>query len=245
MFCSSKLREENMREHPTQYLLPGRDRATTPTAIISEPDRDHSREDSNPNPTTLLLYPQGASMTSLQRLVRAPSGRSTVLQRLALQRGPSATIRASAAFHTTVSPQISTFTRSGGRPLKRTSNQHGIAKRIMALRAMATTAPSPIHEPTKTEPSTPAPEIKATIPWTGIMSSQAVPPEAAEILHRKVNENLVEIKPDGIAYLPEIWYRSILFEAFGPGGWVMIPVGAPTVGTKFVTREWALFVNGK
>jgi hypothetical protein len=77
------------------------------------------------------------------------------------------------------------------------------------------------------------------------VSSEAVPPEASEVLRRKIDEGLIEVKPDGMVYLPEIWYRSILFDAFGPGGWVMVPVGAPNIGVKVLTREWALFVNGR
>lgn len=55
----------------------------------------------------------------------------------------------------------------------------------------------------------------------------------------------VEIKPDGIIYLPEIKYRRILNQAFGPGGWGMAPRGDLGVGDKVVTREYALLVHGR
>lgn len=55
----------------------------------------------------------------------------------------------------------------------------------------------------------------------------------------------VEIKPDGIIYLPEIKYRRILNQAFGPGGWGMAPRGELMVGEKVVTREYALLVHGR
>jgi hypothetical protein len=55
----------------------------------------------------------------------------------------------------------------------------------------------------------------------------------------------VEIKPDGIAYLPEIKYRRILNTAFGPGGWGLAPRGELVVGEKVVTREYALVVHGR
>lgn len=55
----------------------------------------------------------------------------------------------------------------------------------------------------------------------------------------------VEIKPDGIIYLPEIKYRRILHQAFGPGGWGMAPRGELGVGEKVVTREYALLVHGR
>lgn len=55
----------------------------------------------------------------------------------------------------------------------------------------------------------------------------------------------VEVKPDGIIYLPEIKYRRILNQAFGPGGWGMAPRGELMVGEKVVTREYALLVHGR
>lgn len=55
----------------------------------------------------------------------------------------------------------------------------------------------------------------------------------------------VEIKPDGIIYLPEIKYRRILNQAFGPGGWGMAPRGDLAVGERVVTREYALLVHGR
>ncbi|PKS10987.1 hypothetical protein jhhlp_002746 [Lomentospora prolificans] len=70
-------------------------------------------------------------------------------------------------------------------------------------------------------------------------------PEVTEILRRPIKTADVEIKPDGILYLPEIKYRNILFDAFGPGGWGMVPRGPAQVGEKVITREWALIVHGR
>ena len=55
----------------------------------------------------------------------------------------------------------------------------------------------------------------------------------------------VEIKPDGIIYLPEIKYRRILNRAFGPGGWGLAPRGETIVTAKAVTREYALVALGR
>jgi hypothetical protein len=55
----------------------------------------------------------------------------------------------------------------------------------------------------------------------------------------------VEIKPDGIVYLPEIKYRRILNRAFGPGGWGLAPRGETIVTEKAVTREYALLAHGR
>ena len=55
----------------------------------------------------------------------------------------------------------------------------------------------------------------------------------------------VEIKPDGIIYLPEIKYRRILNKAFGPGGWGLAPRGETIVTNRSVTREYGLVVGGR
>lgn len=55
----------------------------------------------------------------------------------------------------------------------------------------------------------------------------------------------MEIKPDGIVYLPEIKYRRILNKAFGPGAWGLVPRGESIVTGKAVTREYALVVHGR
>lgn len=70
-------------------------------------------------------------------------------------------------------------------------------------------------------------------------------PEVAAVLMKPIPFEDVEIKPDGIIYLPEIKYRRILNQAFGPGGWGMAPRGELMVGEKVVTREYALLVHGR
>jgi Mitochondrial genome maintenance MGM101 len=69
--------------------------------------------------------------------------------------------------------------------------------------------------------------------------------DAADVLLKPLNPGDVEIKPDGIIYLPEIKYRRILNQAFGPGGWGLAPRGESTVTAKAVTREYALLVHGR
>lgn len=77
------------------------------------------------------------------------------------------------------------------------------------------------------------------------LSTEAFSPEAAKILMRPIVEDDIEVKPDGIAYLPEIKYRRILNEAFGPGAWGLAPRGETIVTAKSVTREYALVVLGR
>ncbi|KAG6161045.1 hypothetical protein E4U37_000028 [Claviceps purpurea] len=55
----------------------------------------------------------------------------------------------------------------------------------------------------------------------------------------------IEVKPDGILYLPEIKYRRKLNETFGPMGWGLIPKSEAVVGSSIVTREYALIIDGR
>ncbi|PWW75464.1 mitochondrial genome maintenance protein Mgm101 [Tuber magnatum] len=77
------------------------------------------------------------------------------------------------------------------------------------------------------------------------LSTEPFSKEAAAVLLAPVNPEDVEIKPDGILYLPEIKYRRILNKAFGPGGWGLAPRGETIVTEKTVTREYALVCNGR
>ncbi|KIS66769.1 putative single-stranded DNA binding protein [Mycosarcoma maydis] len=69
--------------------------------------------------------------------------------------------------------------------------------------------------------------------------------EAIDVLMAPINEADVEIKPDGLIYLPEIKYRRILNKAFGPGGWGMAPRSETNVGQGIVSREWVLICQGR
>ena len=77
------------------------------------------------------------------------------------------------------------------------------------------------------------------------LSTHAFPKEAADTLLAPVHPEDVEVKPDGIIYLPEIKYRRILNKAFGPGAWGLAPRGETIVTAKAVTREYALVVHGR
>lgn len=77
------------------------------------------------------------------------------------------------------------------------------------------------------------------------LSTEAFSPEAAKILLAPLDPDDIEIKPDGIIYLPEIKYRRILNQAFGPGGWGLAPRGETIVTAKAVTREYALVALGR
>jgi hypothetical protein len=94
------------------------------------------------------------------------------------------------------------------------------------------------------------PEVEGVpaIDWTrsyhGLGSISFTPEQAETLLAPMVHDD-VEVKPDGILYLPEIKYRRILNKAFGPGGWGLAPRGESIVTGKLVTREYGLIVQGR
>ncbi|WWC91676.1 uncharacterized protein L201_006622 [Kwoniella dendrophila CBS 6074] len=77
------------------------------------------------------------------------------------------------------------------------------------------------------------------------LSEKPFPKEVANELLRELKVNDVEIKPDGLLYLPEIKYRRTLNAAFGPGGWGLAPRGETHVGPRIVSREWGLVCLGR
>lgn len=77
------------------------------------------------------------------------------------------------------------------------------------------------------------------------LSTEAFSKEAAEALLAPLEPEDIEVKPDGIVYLPEIKYRRILNKAFGPGAWGLAPRGETIVTAKAVTREYALVALGR
>ena len=77
------------------------------------------------------------------------------------------------------------------------------------------------------------------------LSAQPFSKEAADVLLAPIPFDDVEVKPDGIIYLPEIKYRRILNKAFGPGGWGLAPRGETIVTAKSITREYALVAHGR
>ncbi|KAJ2751330.1 hypothetical protein GGI19_004551 [Coemansia pectinata] len=77
------------------------------------------------------------------------------------------------------------------------------------------------------------------------MATQPFESRISELLMAPVTESDIEIKPDGLLYLPEIKYRRILNRAFGPGGWGLVPRGAHSVSGRTLSREYALVCLGR
>lgn len=70
------------------------------------------------------------------------------------------------------------------------------------------------------------------------------------ILSRAVNPEDVEIRPnDGVAFLPGVWYRKLLTEAFGAGGWALAKRGPVRTrqsgGAELALYDGALFCLGR
>ncbi|KAJ9125445.1 hypothetical protein QFC22_000406 [Naganishia vaughanmartiniae] len=87
-----------------------------------------------------------------------------------------------------------------------------------------------------------------TISWETSFHGLSAKPyerEVAQILMRPLGVKDIEIKPDGLLYLPEIKYRRTLNEAFGPGGWGLAPRGETTITERLVSREWGLVCLGR
>jgi len=66
----------------------------------------------------------------------------------------------------------------------------------------------------------------APISWEGFATVRFTKEQEA-ILRQPVNPELVEIRYDGAVYMPGAWYRKILNDAFGPGGWGIVQEGEP------------------
>ncbi|KAK1089834.1 hypothetical protein LTR48_009497, partial [Friedmanniomyces endolithicus] len=91
-------------------------------------------------------------------------------------------------------------------------------------------------------------ENEKQVDWTRSyhgLSSTPFTTEQAAILQQEIKYDDIEIKPDGIIYLPEIKYRRILNKAFRPGGWGLVPRGEMIVTGKLVTREYGLVCGGR
>jgi len=118
-----------------------------------------------------------------------------------------------------------------------------------------TEASAPQSEPLRDISTTGLSDAPSTLPkqqehvdWTTSfhgLSTESFSQEAQDALLQPLNVDDIEVKPDGIVYLPEIKYRRILNKAFGPGGWGLAPRGETIVTAKSVTREYALVAKGR
>jgi hypothetical protein len=207
--------------------------------------------------------------TNFTKVPSRLTSRSTSQHILALTR--SITTTSSYKSITTTSSYKSITTNNSNNPATRTAPKPPIpstpilpAKPSTSTAPTSTTddrtarilAPTPTHQTTtnisKTgladAPLSPDSPPEEKIDWTRSfhgLSAAPFPKEVADILLAEVDPEEVEIKPDGILYLPEIKYRRILNRAFGPGGWGLVPRSESIVTPRTVTREYALVCNGR
>lgn len=97
-------------------------------------------------------------------------------------------------------------------------------------------------------PEPPAPPVSYAQGFDGMAIAPFDKPIVAA-LTAPINPEDVEIKPDGIVYLPGIFYRQRLMEAFGPGGWAIAARRPPQTrssgGGELVVFYGALFALGR
>lgn len=81
-------------------------------------------------------------------------------------------------------------------------------------------------------------------PYHGI-SEKPVTEKEGDRLLAPLDPLDVEIRPDGIVFLPEIKYRRILNQTFGPMGWGLIPMSPISMNSSTISREYGLYARGR
>lgn len=158
-------------------------------------------------------------------------------------------------------PQYQRQTQNQAQPAPSATSAASTAQKPTATPAQPQKSTTPSSQPPPQEAHTPqslteglqdAPQTLdstgETVDWTRSyhgLSATPFTPEAAQILQQEIPFDDVEVKPDGIIYLPEIKYRRILNRAFGPGGWGLAPRGETIVTGSVVTREYSLVCGGR
>ncbi|MEP7218139.1 MAG: hypothetical protein ABI876_04440, partial [Bacteroidota bacterium] len=96
---------------------------------------------------------------------------------------------------------------------------------------------------TSTPPRGEQPEPFSINPYIGIAAAAFTAAQSEQLLGR-IDDDQVELRPDGLVYLPEIRYRRILNRVFGPGAWAVMPRSID-IGDNMLYYRGALFVNGR
>jgi len=99
------------------------------------------------------------------------------------------------------------------------------------------------HQIAKTDAAAPAEISKEEIdPYIGI-SELKLSEKERQLLLSDIADEEIEIRPDGLIYLPEIKYRLILNKVFGPGNWSIQPRGVHIVD-NVLCYKGALYIRG-
>lgn len=68
--------------------------------------------------------------------------------------------------------------------------------------------------------------------------------EVCKNLRVSFDEMDVEVRPDGVLYLPDAYFRNVLTQTFKLGGWAIVPTSKPQNTGSHIITEYALFCNG-
>lgn len=190
----------------------------------------------------------------LLQLQRPPDLTSCTLSIMSASRRVSAKLASSLSSSSTTQTRAQRICRLTRRHLSISPRLHQERSTSTAGKATTSLSPSdesqPLHSLTDglQDPPPILNENEKQVDWTRSyhgLSSTPFTPEQAAILQEPLELDDIEIKPDGIVYLPEIKYRRKLNRAFGPGGWGLAPRGETIVTGKLVTREYGLVCGGR
>lgn len=78
--------------------------------------------------------------------------------------------------------------------------------------------------------------------YNGIAQAPITPEETKKLL-APVDPNIVQIRPDGLIYVPGVYYRRRLTEIFGAGNWALRPLGVSIVN-DVINYKGALYIRG-
>lgn len=180
-------------------------------------------------------------MLSFNRIVRVNGARFATSGTAMVRKGvSSSTSTVSASRAASSSPSVNSTTAENG--TGRTSAMKRVPGYTKTLEE--TLNGSVLEPPAQVQTSSPSEEINWYSSFHGI-GSKPFPKETQDALSGALVPEDIEIKPDGLIYLPEIKYRRILNKAFGAGGWGLVPRSETIVTAKLVTREYALICHGQ
>lgn len=77
------------------------------------------------------------------------------------------------------------------------------------------------------------------------MATEPFPEAARKVLAEPPPPEAIEIKPNGIVFVPGVYYRRQLTRAFGAGGWALAPRSPARVIGTVVTYHGALYCLGR
>ncbi|CEP65037.1 Mgm101p LALA0_S18e00298g [Lachancea lanzarotensis] len=169
------------------------------------------------------------------RVSRSSRSVATAVKRVVSSRPPSST--ASSANTSVVGasdaeiPKVVSKAGAYGRPLSRTFK--GYALETPETNAGIASSQSQSNS-----------EVNWAVSFQGL-GSRPFDDKVQTELSKPLAAEDIEVKPDGLVYLPEIKYRRILNRAFGAGGWGLVPRSETIVTDKLVTREYALICHGQ